>query len=36
MFFFLASQRENAVERRLSAKKIPKGIIIVYDVENQL
>jgi hypothetical protein len=32
----LASQRETAVERRLLAEKIPKGIRIVIDVENQL
>ena len=34
--FFLASQRGNTVERGRRRKKIPKGIIIVIDVENQL
>jgi hypothetical protein len=34
--FFLAHQRETAVEQGASEKKIPKGIIIVIDVENQL
>jgi hypothetical protein len=34
--FLLASQRENTVERGCRREKIPKGIIIVIDVENQL
>ena len=34
--FLLAPQRETAVERCLSVRKIPKGIRIVIDVENQL